>query len=109
VKTIRVIGADVLAQLKRSCLLINTARGMLIDNAALAAWARAVADAGGAAVLDVHDPEPPPDDYPLLGIDNVRILPHLASRTPVAMANMSWVVRDVVAVLKGDGPRWPAD
>ncbi len=102
------IDAAVLAQLKPTCLLLNAARGMLIDNEALSAWAGRVADAGGRAVLDVHDPEPPPDDYPLLGLSNVKLLPHLASRTPEAMSNMSWVVRDVVAVLRGDKPKWPA-
>ncbi len=102
------INAEALQQLKRTCLLINAARGMLIDNDALAAWARKVESSGGAAVLDVHDPEPPADDYLLFGRPNVRLLPHLASRTPEAMANMSWVVRDVVAVLEGDEPKYPA-
>jgi len=105
-----VIDAEVLRQLKRRCLLINAARGMLIDNAALADWARRVetSGGGGAAVLDVHEPEPPPDDYVLFGLPNVRLLPHLASRTPEAMRNMSWVVKDVVAVLDGREPKWPA-
>jgi len=105
----RLIDAGVLARLKANCLLINAARGMLIDNDALAAWADAVADRGGVAVLDVHDPEPPDDAYPLFGHANVRLLPHLASRTPEALANMSWVVRDVVRVLDGDEPRYPAN
>lgn len=102
------IDAAALAQLKPSCLLINAARGMLIDNAAMAAWAARVEGSGGMAVLDVHDPEPPRDDYELLGMPNVKLLPHLASRTPQAMANMSWVVRDVVAVLEGREPDYPA-
>ncbi len=102
------IDAAVLRQLRRDCLLINAARGMLIDNAALADWARAVESSGGAAILDVHDPEPPADDYVLFGRPNVRLLPHLASRTPEAMANMSWVVRDVAAVLEGGEPKYPA-
>lgn len=102
------IDAAVLGRLKPACVLINAARGMLIDNAALAAWADRVAEAGGAAWLDVHEPEPPADDYLLYGKANVKLLPHLASRTPEAMANMSWVVRDVVAVLQGRPPRWPA-
>ncbi len=102
------INADVLKQLKPSCVLINAARGMLIDNDALAGWADRVKDKGGAAYLDVHDPEPPPDDYPLFGKPNVKLLPHLASRTPNAMENMSWVVRDVVRVLNGQPPHYPA-
>lgn len=102
------IDAGVLAQLKPSCLLINTSRGFVIDPPALADWARHVADRGGRAALDVHDPEPPPADYPLWGLANVRLLPHLASRTHRAMNNMSWVVRDVVKVLAGQSPSWPA-
>jgi len=100
----RMIDAGVLDQLKPTCLLINAARGMLVDNAALAAWAGRCRASGGMAVLDVHDPEPPDADYPLFGRSNVKLLPHLASRTPQAMANMSWVVRDVVAVLEGRPP-----
>jgi D-3-phosphoglycerate dehydrogenase len=102
------IDAVVLDQLKPTCLLINAARGMLIDNAALATWAGRVADRGGAAVLDVHEPEPPDERYPLFDQPNIRLLPHLASRTPAAMANMSWVVRDVLRVLRGDTPNDPA-
>lgn len=102
------INASVFQQLKPACLLINTARGFVIDNQALADWARRVAPAGGRAVLDVHEPEPPPPDYPLYHLPNVRLLPHLASRTDQALRNMSWVVRDVVAVLQGRAPQYPA-
>ena len=59
-------------------------------------------------MLDVHDPEPFGSDYPLLGLSNARLYPHLASRTEAAMLNMSWVVRDVAAVLEGATPRNPA-
>lgn len=104
----KMIDAKALEQMKRSVLFINAARGMLIDNEALAAWAKANADHGAMAYLDVHEPEPPADDYVLFGLDNVKLLPHLASRTPQAMANMSWVVRDVVKVLEGKKPKWPA-
>jgi phosphoglycerate dehydrogenase-like enzyme len=102
------IGAAVLKQLKPGALLINTSRGMVIEPAALAGWAKRVESKGGVAVLDVHEPEPPPDDHPLWGIPNVRLLPHLASRTHRAMSNMSWVVRDVVRVLEGKEPLFPA-
>jgi phosphoglycerate dehydrogenase-like enzyme len=102
------IDAAALAQLKPNCLLINAARGMLVDNAALAAWAKAHASSGGRAILDVHEPEPPPAGYPLHGLPNVRLLPHLASRTHRALENMSWVVRDVFAVLEGEEPAFPA-
>lgn len=102
------IGEEALALLKPSCLLLNTARGMLVDAWAIAAWARLAALQGGGAILDVHDPEPFGPGYPLLGMHNVRLAPHLASRTDAAMANMSWVVRDVIEVLEGRQPRFPA-
>jgi len=56
----------------------------------------------------VFDPEPPPADYPLLGFDNVLLTPHMAARTHTAIENMSWVVRDVVEVLSGRAPKFPA-
>ena len=104
----RLVDAGVLARLKPSCLLLNTARGMLVDPGALAAWARVAAASGGGAVIDVHDPEPPRADSPLWGIDNVRMQAHLASRTDAALHRMSWVVRDVVAVLGGGEPQFAA-
>ena len=60
------------------------------------------------AMLDVHDPEPIGEDSPLLGLSNARLYPHLASRTQWAMREMSWVVRDVVAVLDGRAPEYSA-
>jgi len=63
--------------------------------------------AAGAAI-DVFDPEPPPADYPLLGFANVLLTPHMAARTHTAVENMSWVVRDVVDVLNGRPPAYPA-
>ena len=60
------------------------------------------------AILDVHEPEPFGDDYPLLGLPNAKLYPHLASRTEWALREMSWVVKDVVAVLEGRVPEFPA-
>ncbi|MEX0885256.1 MAG: NAD(P)-dependent oxidoreductase [Phycisphaeraceae bacterium] len=96
------VGADAMARLKPSCLLINSSRGFVVDAAALAAWLKA--HPAARAVLDVHEPEPPGPDYPLWNVANARLLPHLASRTEQALANMSWVVRDVWAVLRGREP-----
>ncbi len=92
--------------MKENVLFINAARGFLVDHAALSAWFNKHPDAK--AMLDVHDPEPPPPDSPLHGLENVVLLPHLASRTDTALRNMSWVVRDVVAVLEGREPAYPA-
>ncbi len=55
--------------------------------------------------MDVFDPEPPKADLPLLGMERVLLTPHLAARTNTALENMSWVVRDVAAVLAGEKPR----
>ncbi len=87
------IDAAVLAQLKPTCLLINTSRGVVLDTPALAAWLRANPTAR--AALDVHDPEPFAPDYPLLGLPNAHLTAHLASGTRTAKRNMSWVVREV--------------
>ena len=56
--------------MKPAAVLINASRGEVLDAAALAAAVREKRIAG--AAVDVFDPEPPPADYPLLGLDNVR-------------------------------------
>jgi phosphoglycerate dehydrogenase-like enzyme len=100
------VGAAQLAQMKPTAVLINTSRGEVLDAAALADAIRGKRLAG--AAIDVFHPEPPPADFPLLGLDNVLLTPHLAARTYTAIENMSWVVRDVVAVLNGKEPQFPA-
>lgn len=100
------IDAAALEHFRDSALLVNAARGMLVDHAALVAWLRTHPEAF--AALDVHDPEPPAADHPLYHCDNAMLLPHLASRTDTALLNMSWVVRDVAAVLAGEEPAYAA-
>lgn len=100
------VGAEQLAMMKPDAIVINTARGEVLDAVALADALRNKRLAG--AALDVYHPEPPPEDFPLLGLDNVLLTPHLAARTGTALENMSWVVRDVVEVLEGRPPRYPA-
>lgn len=100
------VGAGQLAMLKPTAILINASRGEVLDASALAQALRGKRVA--AAALDVFAPEPPPPDFPLLGMPNVLLTPHLASRTWTAAGNMSWVVRDVMAVLEGREPEFPA-
>jgi phosphoglycerate dehydrogenase-like enzyme len=100
------VGRDQLALMKTDAILVNASRGEVLDVHALAQTMRAGKLAG--AVIDVYDPEPPPADFPLLGMDNVILTPHMASRTSIATENMSWVVRDVVEVLEGRAPQYPA-
>ena len=91
------INARLIDQMKSDVLFINTSRGFVVSAEALAAFLRR--SPGAKAVLDVHEPEPFPETYPLLGLPNAKLYPHLASRTRTAMENMSWVVRDVWAAL----------
>jgi len=100
------IGVAELAQMKPTAILINTSRGEVLDAHALAEVLRANKLAG--AALDVYWPEPPAADFPLLGLNNVLLTPHLAARTYTALENMSWVVRDVMEVLEGRVPKHPA-
>ncbi|CAA9380789.1 MAG: D-3-phosphoglycerate dehydrogenase [uncultured Phycisphaerae bacterium] len=100
------VGRDALALMKPTSVVLNTSRGEVLDAAALAEAIRGERIAG--AALDVFAPEPPPADFPLLALDNVILTPHLAARTGTALENMSWVVRDVVAVLEGRAPKYPA-
>jgi len=100
------IAAEQLAMLKPTAIVINTSRGEVLDAAALRDAIMQKKIAG--AALDVFWPEPPGKDFPLLGLDNVLLTPHLAARTYSAIENMSWVVRDVVEVLTGRRPRFPA-
>lgn len=102
----RFVDRHLVSLLKPDATLLNTCRGMVLDSEALADHLRR--HPGSQALLDVHEPEPPLANNPLWGLPNAHLLPHLASRTRQATENMSWVVRDVVAVLEGRVPRWPA-
>jgi len=100
------VGREQMALMKRDAILINTSRGEVLDAAALAEAIREKRLAG--AAVDVYWPEPPGADFPLLGLEDVLLTPHLAARTHTALENMSWVVRDVVEVLRGGKPKYPA-
>ncbi len=101
------VNSGFLGTLRPDAIIVNTSRGLAIDPQALADWLRANPKAR--ALLDVHDPHEPLDTgYPLLGVPNAHLAPHIAAATAPARLNMSWVVRDVVAVLEGKEPRWPA-
>ncbi len=100
------VGAPQLAMMKPTSIVINTSRGEVLDAVALAAALRQERLYG--AALDVYAPEPPPADFPLLGLPRVLLTPHLAARTETALGNMSWVTRDVEGVLRGEKPMFPA-
>jgi phosphoglycerate dehydrogenase-like enzyme len=100
------VSTGMMARMKPEVLVVNTARGFVVDNWALAEFMRN--NSRAMAMLDVHEPEPFGADYSMLGLPNVRLYPHLASRTATAMRNMSAVVHDVWAVLEGRVPCFPA-
>ena len=104
--TEKLINAEALSQFKSGAQFINSARGPCVDYAALAAAIRS--GHISAAAIDCHDPEPPPADYPMFGLDNVILTPHVAARVPEAMERMCDVVYDIVAVLEGRRPKFPA-
>jgi phosphoglycerate dehydrogenase-like enzyme len=91
------LNAAALARMKATAYVINTCRGEVVDAHALAAALKSGRLAG--AAIDVHEPEPPPPEYPLWGCPNLIFAPHLAARTQGAMDAMSWVCRDVVEYL----------
>jgi D-3-phosphoglycerate dehydrogenase len=84
--TRRLIGPASLQTMKRGALLINVARGDLVDTAALVAALESKHLA--AAALDVFDPEPLPADHPLRALPNVIIAPHIASASPIAVQKL---------------------
>jgi glyoxylate reductase len=103
--TRHLIDQAALARMKRSAYLINTSRGPVVDEAALA-WALKNRIISGAA-LDVYEEEPKvhPD---LLTLENVVLAPHLGSATTetrTAMADLA--VRNTIAVLSGQPPLTP--
>jgi glyoxylate reductase len=104
-ETRHLINRRTLMRMKRSALLVNTARGSLVDEEALA-WALDERLIAGAA-LDVYEREPA-IHAPLLRHENVLLAPHLGSatrETRTAMAELA--ARNVLAVLRGDEPLTP--
>lgn len=98
--TKELINAATLAWMKPTALLINTGRGALIDEAALAAALRGGRIAG--AGLDVLTAEPPPADHPLLDVPNCLITPHLAWATTAARRRLMQIaVENVRSFLAG--------
>ncbi|MEZ4564326.1 MAG: 2-hydroxyacid dehydrogenase [Thermomicrobiales bacterium] len=99
-ETIGLIGPDEFALMKPTALLINNARAALLDEAALidALVHRKI----GGAALDVFHKEPLGPDYPLIGLDNVILTPHLAgSSHEIPQHHSRMVAQDVVNYLNG--------
>lgn len=101
------IGAAQLAIMQPHAVLINTARGELVDTAALLAALEAGHLAG--AGLDVYDPEPPPPESPLLRHPGVMLTPHAAALTTATMERMGrTVAAEVLTYLRTGTARYLA-
>ena len=99
-ETERLLDAQRLQSFKPGALLINTARGQIVDEAALAAVlkSRHIAAAG----LDVFADEPMSPDSPLIELDNVIMTPHVAYNTPEALAGIyDTAIDNIVAFYSG--------
>ena len=102
-ETHHLINADALAQMQPSAIVVNTARGPIINEADLLAALQAGQLAG--AGLDVLEQEPPEPDNPLLAMRNVIVTPHVASATDrMRPETRRRTGREVALVLRG---RWP--
>ncbi|MXX65925.1 MAG: phosphoglycerate dehydrogenase [Chloroflexi bacterium] len=103
-ETYHLINAERLATMKPTAILVNTARGQLIDEKALAAALRS-GQIGGAG-LDVFESEPLEDDSPLRGLDNLIMAPHVAGVTSESTMRMAEdAAHTAVDVLSGSWPR----
>jgi (S)-sulfolactate dehydrogenase len=89
------IDADRIALMKRDAILVNTARGGIVDEAAVAAALKA-GRLGGAA-LDVFVAEPLPADTPLAGCPNLLLTPHIAGVTRESNQRVSALIAEQVA------------
>jgi D-3-phosphoglycerate dehydrogenase / 2-oxoglutarate reductase len=102
--TRELINRDTLAKMKRGSVLVNTARGGLVNEADLFAALKSGHLAG--AGLDVLIVEPPPADHPLWELDNVIVTPHVAAFDQRALEDMAVAAaQNIIDLLDG---RWPA-
>lgn len=97
------IGAEQLGKMRARAILINTARGPLVDEKALYEALKAGKIAG--AGLDVFDPEPPEASNPLFELPNVIVTPHMAAHTDESLRRMAcWAAEGILQVLRGEYP-----
>lgn len=105
-ETRHLIGRPELALLRPSAVLVNTSRGPVVDEIALADALRQGLLAG--AAVDVLEHEPPSPDHPLLGLDNVILTPHAAwysAESAITLKRLA--AEEVVRILRGEPPRCP--
>ena len=96
------IGAAQLAQMRPGAILVNTARGAVVDEAALIEALRS--GRLGHAALDVFDIEPLPPGHALAGLENVTLSAHSAFRTPEASENLIRLALDIACQVSAGAP-----
>jgi glyoxylate reductase len=102
-ETRHLIGAEELVRMKPTAILVNAARGPVVDTAALVAALRDGEILG--AALDVTDPEPLPANHPLAAMPNCIVVPHTASATVQTRDRMATLAaRNLLAGLRGERP-----
>lgn len=102
-ETRHLIGARELGLMKPTAVLVNTARGAVVDQVAL--YRALLAGRPGGAGLDVTDPEPIAPDDPLLTLPNVVVLPHIGSASYATRLRMAVLaVENLLAGLRGEVP-----
>jgi D-3-phosphoglycerate dehydrogenase len=107
-ETRHLINARTLALMNPGAYLINTARGTIVDEAALIEALQRKQIAG--AAVDVYDPEPPRPGNPLLHMGNVIVTPHFCAMTEESLYNMATMVaQGVLDVLEGRRPQYPVN
>ena len=103
-KTRNLIGEKELKLMKSGAVLINTARGGIVNENALYKALREGWIAG--AAIDVYEKEPPSKDNPLFKLDNIIVTPHIAFFTKEAVRRMDMMIaQDIVNVLQGKKPK----
>lgn len=101
-QTHNMIGARELGRMRPTAILINTARGPIIDEAALERALRSGQIAGAGLDVFAREPHVPPG---LLGLPNVVLLPHIASATHTTRGRMAdMAVENILAFLRGENP-----
>jgi D-3-phosphoglycerate dehydrogenase / 2-oxoglutarate reductase len=107
-ETRNLIGQRELARMKPTAFLINTSRGGIIDEQALALALKE--DRLGGAALDVLSVEPPPPDHPLRQAPNMILTPHLAFYSQESVIELQTkAAQEVARALKGEPPRSPVN